>query len=105
MDWHDEARIYDLNKRVADPTTRDVIETAVTMLRTGRLGTPVEGAPGLFELRPGGGQTTWRPLYVRHGERFVIVALTREALENPAKFAAGVKRAQRRAAALPPPEA
>lgn len=88
-----------------DTTTLDVIETAVTMLRTGRLGTPVESAPGIYELRPCGGQSTWRPLYVRHGERFVIVALTREAMENPAKFAAGVKRAQRRAAALPPPPA
>jgi hypothetical protein len=65
----------------------------------------VESAPGIYELRPCGGQSTWRPLYVRHGERFVIVALTREAMENPAKFAAGVKRAQRRAAALPPPPA
>ena len=104
VNWHEEARVYDLNKQVKDSTTRGIIETAVGMLRTGRLlGTAVAGAPGIYELRPNGGQSTWRPLYVRHGERFVIVALTREAMENPAKFAAGVKRAQRRAAALPPP--
>jgi hypothetical protein len=106
VDWHPEAETYDLNKHVSDDTTLEAILASVDMLRTGRLlGLPVAGAAGIYELRPCGGQSTWRPLYVRHGERFVIVALTREALKNPSKFAAGVKRAQRRAAALPPPPA
>jgi len=104
--WHDEARSHDFHKKVSDPATREMIEASVTMLRSDgpvRIGAPVAGAPGLFELRPGGGQTTWRPLYVRHGDRFVIIALAKESVENPAGFKAGVMLAMRRAAALPPP--
>ena len=94
-------------QNVKDPTTRAMIETAIEKLRTdgpSRVAKPVATVPGLFEVRPGGGQTTWRPLFVRHGDRYVIVALAREAVENPAGFEAGVGRARRRAAGLTAPQ-
>lgn len=58
----------------------------------------VAGATKLCELRPGGGQTTIRPLYFRYDERtFKIVAIAPEAQTDPAGFRRAVERAQQRA--------
>jgi hypothetical protein len=59
---------------------------------------PVSGAGKLFELRPGGGQTTVRPLYFRFDERtFKIVAIAPEAMVDRAGFERAVARAKARA--------
>jgi hypothetical protein len=58
----------------------------------------VAGTTKLCELRPGGGQTTIRPLYFRCDDRtFKIVAIAPEARTDPAGFRSAVERAQRRA--------
>ncbi|WP_445150158.1 type II toxin-antitoxin system RelE/ParE family toxin [Baekduia sp. Peel2402] len=58
----------------------------------------IAGAVKLYELRPGGGRTTIRPLYFRFDDRtFKVVALAPEAMTDPAGFRAAVERAQQRA--------
>jgi hypothetical protein len=53
---------------------------------------PLPGPGGLRELRPRQGRSDWRPLYVRRGSGYVILAIDRH--DN---FDALVARAQRRA--------
>jgi hypothetical protein len=59
---------------------------------------PVKGMSKLYELRPGGGKVTVRPLYVRYDDRtFKILAIAPESQIDPSGFAAAVDRARRRA--------
>ena len=59
---------------------------------------PVSGRNGLFELRPGGGQTTVRPLYFRFDERtFKVITIAPESVDDPSGFRASVERAKARA--------
>ena len=58
---------------------------------------PVKGTKGLYELRPSGGRALVRPLYVRRGDVFKIVAIAPEAQVDPSGFASAVDRARRRA--------
>jgi hypothetical protein len=57
----------------------------------------VKGAKGLFELRPSGGRALVRPLYVRVGDVFKIVAIAPEAQVDPSGFASAVERGRSRA--------
>lgn len=54
---------------------------------------PLRDAAGLCELRPRQGRSDWRPVYVRRGDAFVVLAIDRH--DN---FEALVARAQQRAA-------
>ena len=38
----------------------------------------LKGAPGLYELRPRGGNSPVRPIYARTGDRFVILAIAKD---------------------------
>ena len=57
---------------------------------------PLQGAAGLCELRPRQGRSDWRPIYVRRGDVFVVVAIDRH--DN---FEALKARAEQRAAQYP----
>jgi len=59
----------------------------------------VQGAKKLRELRPSGGRSTVRPLYVQLDERvFVVLTIGPEAMDDPSGFRSAVARAQGRAA-------
>ena len=60
---------------------------------------PVKGTGGLNELRPSGGRALVRPLYVRIGDVYKIVAIAPEAQVDPSGFDAAVERARARAMA------
>jgi len=91
--WLDEARTEDL-ARVPEGPLRDAVVDSVRNLReTGRLRGSKSVAPGIYELRPSGGQSTWRPFYALHEDAFIILAVGREAMENPSGFEEGRKRA------------
>jgi hypothetical protein len=61
---------------------------------------PLRGERKLCELRPGGGKTLVRPLYVRwHDREFVILAVAPESQVNGPGFSAAVQRAKDRAKA------
>ena len=57
---------------------------------------PLQGATGLRELRPRQGRSDWRPVYVRRGDVFVVLAIDRHD-----SFAGLVERARQRAAQYP----
>ena len=57
---------------------------------------PLQGATGLSELRPRQGRSDWRPVYVRRGDVFAVLAIDRH--DN---FAGLVARARQRAAQYP----
>ena len=98
---HDAAREL---QDIRDKRLRVAIFTVVDKLRV--LGPKtiephskkIQGASKLRELRPRGGQSTIRPLYVQRDDReFVILAIAPEAMENPTGFSASVERARARA--------
>jgi hypothetical protein len=102
VEFHSEALVE--YNALRDARVRKKILTVTDFLR--QLGPklaqphmkPVSGRSGLFELRPGGGQTKVRPLYFRHdGRMFKVVAIAPEAVEDPAGFARAVARAADRA--------
>jgi hypothetical protein len=103
VEWDEVAEAEDFSeKAVPDPTLRKQIKAAIKELRTtGRLRGTKQVAPKIYEARPCGGQSTWRPLYTWYRGRIFILALTREAQENPSDFKAGLERAQERLQALP----
>lgn len=53
----------------------------------------VKGTKGLFELRPNGGRSTVRPLYIEVDRTFVILTIAPEAEVKPAGFRSAVDRA------------
>ena len=67
---------------------------------TGRLRGSERMAPDIYELRPRGGQSTWRILYALHEGKFRLLGLTREALEKSNAFKAGLGKASARLKAL-----
>jgi phage-related protein len=52
----------------------------------------VRGAEGLRELRPRAGRSTWRALYRRVGEVYVVAAVGPEAESDPRGFQRAVRR-------------
>ena len=66
----------------------------------GLLGFPhssaIKGAPGLRELRPRAGRSSWRAFYGRVGDTMVVVAFGPEATVSPRGFEAACRRAQER---------
>jgi hypothetical protein len=98
VEFHSEALVE--YNALRDARVRKKILTVADFLR--QLGPklaqphmkPVSGRGGLFELRPGGGQTTVRPLYFRYDDRtFKIVAIAPEAVADPSGFRRAVERA------------
>ena len=57
---------------------------------------------GLRELRPRAGRSSWRCIYSRIGDVFVILAICREAQHNRAAFDRGVRLAIDRMGDLQP---
>jgi hypothetical protein len=105
--WLPEAEAEDFSpSRVKDVQLRKAIHRSIDNLRlTGRLSGSKQVAPGIYELRPRGGQSTWRILYALHEGTFRLLALTREALEKPNAFHAGLAKASTRLKALGAPKA
>lgn len=102
VEYHPEA-VEEL-QRLRDKKGQRRVLTIVDILRqigpkiTEPHAKPVSGTAKLCELRPGGGQTTIRPLYFRYDDRtFKIVAIAPEAQTDPAGFRNAVKRARQRA--------
>jgi hypothetical protein len=61
---------------------------------------PLQGERKLRELRPGGGKTLVRPLYIRwHDREFVILAVGPESQVDGPGFRAAITRAKERAKA------
>ncbi len=100
--WLPQARADDFSESVIkDLKLRRAINMSIDKLRqTGRLGGSKQVAPEIYELRPRGGQSTWRPLYTLHEGEFIILGLTRESMENPSVFKAGLLKATARLKAL-----
>lgn len=107
VEWLPEAEAEDFSpSRVKDVQLRKAIHRSIDNLRlTGRLSGSKQVAPGIYELRPRGGQSTWRILYALHEGTFRLLALTREALEKPNAFHAGLAKAATRLKALRAPMA
>ncbi len=88
---------------IKDRRARRAVLTVVSFLRDlgPRLTEPhsksVKGATKLLELRPGGGKILFRPLYARVGNRFVVLAIAPEAVEDQSGFNSAVARARKRA--------
>lgn len=91
-------------EEIRDKKTRRSILTAVSILS--QLGTDavephakkVQGAKKLWELRPGGGRVLVRPIYLRRGDReIIILAIGPEAMVDQSGFDAAVRRARDRA--------
>lgn len=101
--YQDDA-VAELNS-IKSKQDRKKILTIVSLLKgaNGKLTEPhvkkVQGATKLFELRPGGGKTLWRPLYARIAGSLVILAIGPEAQADQSGFDSAVSRAQRRAKA------
>lgn len=102
VEYHAEA-IGELLK-LRDEKQRKGVARMIDLLRYEgpRLASPhmkrVRGTSKLCELRPGGGQTAIRPLYLRFDERtFKVLAIAPEAIVDPAGFRSAVDRARRRA--------
>ncbi|MDR3669792.1 MAG: hypothetical protein P4L36_03055 [Holophaga sp.] len=87
--WHEDAETKDLARVPQGPASDSVLESVRKLRETGRLRGSKSVAPGIYELRPCGGQSTWRPFYALHEGGFVILAVGREALENPSGFEEG----------------
>ena len=100
--WLPEAEAKDFSpKRVKDTELRNAINRSINNLRqTGRLRGTDQVAPDIYELRPCGGQSTRRILYALHEGKFILLALTPEALESPRLFRTGLRRATNRLKAL-----
>ncbi|HWE12938.1 MAG TPA: type II toxin-antitoxin system RelE/ParE family toxin [Solirubrobacteraceae bacterium] len=99
---YDPGAVIELATAVKSKEERKAIFNAVDKLRElgERLAPPhmksLQGAAGLCELRPRQGRSDWRPVYVRRGDVFVVVAIDRHA-----NFEALLARAQQRAAQYP----
>ena len=96
--WLPEAWREDFSERVVkDHKLRMAINLTVAKLaKTGRLSGSKQVAPEIYELRPCGGQSTWRPLYTLYEGEFIILGLTRESVENPSAFRGGLLKATAR---------
>jgi hypothetical protein len=94
VEWLPEA-IAEFSKNV-ELRHRPAIHAAVDKLsEDGRLkGTkPLSMAHGIYEIRPSGGTVLWRPLYAFHKDKFIILALAPEAMEDDKGFTSSVQRA------------
>ena len=60
----------------------------------------VRGATGLRELRPRGGRSPWRALYVQIGDHFVVAAVAPEAQVDRRGFDRGCRLALQRVAEI-----
>jgi hypothetical protein len=101
VEWLPEA-IAEFSKNV-ERLHRPAIHASVDKLsEDGRLkGTkPLIMAHGIYEMRPGGGTVLWRPLYAFHKDKFIILALAPEAMEDEKGFTSSVERAMARLKAL-----
>jgi hypothetical protein len=102
VEYHAEA-VEEYNK-LRDPKQRKGVTRAVAYLRDNgpNVNQPhmkrIAGTRKLCELRPSGGTTPVRPLYLRFDERtFKVLAIAPEAMVDPSGFRAAVERARRRA--------
>lgn len=101
--WHPDA-VVDLDSQVTDRQTRGRIHSSVDVFRRSGCTAPypaqsaVKGGDGLRELRVGGGQVPWRPIFqqVDGTSFFVIWALGPEAVADQTGFDAAVERAKKR---------
>ena len=101
MEWLPEA-VAEFSKNV-ELLHRPAIHAVVDKLsEDGRLkGTkPLNMAHGIYEMRPGGGTVLWRPLYAFHKDKFIILALAPEAMEDEKGFTSSAERAIARLKAL-----
>lgn len=88
------------------PRERTALENAIEKLRElgDELGYPhsshIQGT-ALRELRPRRGNSPWRALYQRRGDRlFIVAAVGPEALRDPRRFRRAISAAEDRIAAL-----
>lgn len=77
-------KLEHLGLRISSPHVRDV-----------------KGSDGLWELRPRGGRSKWRPIYKRMAEStFVILAVAPEVETNKRGYNLAIKNAEKRALEL-----